>query len=198
MQLDEVQSNFSPTQHDIPVSIPLKFHHGNVMMEMIRCFKDPELMRYNITVTVIDPKGTEEAGTGEGVWRDVLTEFWVDFYETCTTGDEMKIPFLRHDFGSDEWMSVGRIIVKGWTTIRYFPVRLAPTLMEEALYGQTMSSLRDCFMAFVSPGEKDLLVKALTDFDSVEQEDLMECLQNHSCKRLPNAENILNLVIGES
>ncbi len=32
-----------------------------------------------------------------GVLRDVLSEFWNDFYEQCTLGNSFKVPYLRHD-----------------------------------------------------------------------------------------------------
>lgn len=38
-----------------------------------------------------------------GVMRDVLSQFWDDFYEQCTMGNDFKMPYLRQDFGKAEW-----------------------------------------------------------------------------------------------
>ena len=49
---------------------------------------------------VILPDGKlEKAVDDGGVLRDVLSEFWKDFYEQCTLENSFKVPYLSHDFG---------------------------------------------------------------------------------------------------
>jgi hypothetical protein len=177
-------------------NLELKLHRGNVMMELIKYFKDPDILKKDLTVRMINSNGQAEEGIGEGVLRDAITEFWNNFLETCTVGHSVKIPFLRHDFGVDEWMSVSRIIAKGWQSVGYFPVQLSQTLIEEVLYGHSMSSIFDAFMEFINPDERCTLIGASKDFSSVSTDDIIDVLDSHSCHRLPNAEN-LNSIITE-
>ncbi|KAJ4933550.1 hypothetical protein JOQ06_030376, partial [Pogonophryne albipinna] len=44
-----------------------------------------------------------KAGSGSGVLRDVLSCFWQEFYERCTLGTTVKVPFIRHDFPAETW-----------------------------------------------------------------------------------------------
>ena len=87
-----------------------------------------------------------EEGEGSGVTRDCFTEFWTDFYDTCTLGGDVKVLFIRHEYQSEEWQAIARILVVGWRVARYFPVKLATPFLEEALYGTITSSLKDTFL----------------------------------------------------
>jgi hypothetical protein len=174
--------------------VELKLHRGKILMELVQYFKDPQVLAQDISVRMMDERGRIELGIGEGVLRDAFSEFWTDFFETCTLGHSVKIPFLRHDFGIDEWMSVGRVIVAGWTSVGYFPVQLALPLMEEALYGHSTSSIIDSFLDFISPDEKHVLRSAMTEFNSASTDDLLDVLDNHACHRLATAENLTALI----
>ncbi len=56
-----------------------------------------------------------------------------DFYERCTLGGDVKVPFFSRDYQSEDWQAVARILVVGWRIARYFPVKLAAPFLEEAL-----------------------------------------------------------------
>ena len=58
-----------------------------------------------------------------GVFRDVLSAFWREFYEECTLGEQEKVPALRHDFQMEEWQAVGQILVKEFMQAKYFPAQ---------------------------------------------------------------------------
>ena len=78
-------------------------------------FSEQSILKDDLSFRVILPDGKfENAVDDGGVLRDVLSEFWNDFYEQCTLGNCFKVPYLRHDFGQQEWESVGRIITFGW------------------------------------------------------------------------------------
>lgn len=64
----------------------------------------------------------------------------------------------------------------GWRIARYFPVKLAAPFLEEALYGKTTSSLKDTFIQYVSDQEREVLLKALENFDSVDSDALFDAL----------------------
>ena len=75
-------------------------HRGQILKELITHFLYASVMLDDIFIQVIFPNGSSEMAVDEGgVLRDVLTEFWLDFYEQCTLGNAFKVPFLHHDFG---------------------------------------------------------------------------------------------------
>lgn len=96
------------------------------------------------------PNGELEEGEGIGVFRDSLTEFWSDFYDHCTLGVDVKVPFIRHDYQCEEWQAVARVFVIGWKQAKYLPVKMATPFLEEVLYGTTTSSLKDSLLLYMS------------------------------------------------
>ena len=98
-------------------------------------FIDPDIMNKDVLIKRKLPNGKLEEGEGSGVLRDCLSEFWGEFYSKCTVGTEVKTPYLRHEYQVQEWQAVARILVMGWTTVRYFPLLLPLPFLEEALYG---------------------------------------------------------------
>lgn len=122
--------------------------------------------------------------------RDVISEFWQEFYETCTTGCVYKVPTTRHDMQEEEWRSVARILLKGWLDYGYFPVNLAPTFVEECLYGKPLTNTLEVFFNYLPQSESVTLKKACEDFESVEQDQLLDVLDSHHGRVLPTNENI--------
>ncbi|KAG5872802.1 hypothetical protein JTB14_014641 [Gonioctena quinquepunctata] len=88
-----------------------------------------------VEIELILPNGDSEmAYDGGGVLRDVLSEFWVQFHETCTIGTTFKIPYIRHDYDEREWSAIAKIFDNGWHATEYLPVELAPTFIMECLH----------------------------------------------------------------
>lgn len=134
------------------------------------------------------PNRELEQGVGSGVLRDCLTEFWMDFYDSCTLGVEVKVPFIRHDFQCEEWQAVARVFVLGWKQAGYFPVKLAVPFLEEVLYSSTTRSL---LLLYISQEERAVLLKALEDFQSVDTDELLDVLDAYECKQVPNKDTLL-------
>lgn len=57
------------------------------------------------------------------------------FYEQCPSGNYFKVPYLRHDFGQQQWESIGWLIAFGWHKEKYLPIKLAPVILEQAVLG---------------------------------------------------------------
>ena len=170
-------------------------HRGQILRELITHFLDASVMRDDVFIQVILPNGSLEMAVDEGgVLRDVLTEFWLDFYEQCTLGNAFKVPFLRHDFGKQQWESIGRIIAMGWQKEKYLPIKIAPVILEKVALGSVKSSLVDCFLKYVTESERLVFESCRSDFESVDQEELIEVMDLHSCRRMPTADNIEQLL----
>lgn len=190
LQEESEAANQRPRQKKI-----IALHRGQMLKELIQVFAEESIMEDDLYFKVILPDGKlEKAVDDGGVLRDVLSEFWNDFYEQCTMGNGFKVPYLRHDFGEQEWRSVGRIITFGWQKEKYLPVRLAPVLLEQALSGFVESNVVDSFYKYVSESERVIFESCCSDFESVDQEELLEIMDIHNCRRIPTADNIEQIV----
>ncbi|KAL7400349.1 hypothetical protein ABVT39_010647 [Epinephelus coioides] len=96
---------------------------------------------------------------------------------------------LRHRLVSSE-VHFGR----GCEIARYFPVKLAAPFLEEALYSKTTSSLKDTFIQYVSDQEREVLLKALENFDSVDSDALFDAFEAHECQQIPTKDNLIPLL----
>ncbi|XP_054604749.2 uncharacterized protein [Nothobranchius furzeri] len=173
-----------------PVKKILVVHRGQVLRQLILHFCDDKILESNFRIQLVLPDGKPEMAFDEGgVVRDCLIEFWKDFYEQCTTGNAYKVPFLRHDYGQEQWESVGRIIAFGWTRQKYLPVGIAPVILEQAAFGHVKSDVVENFLKYMPESERTVFQPWQADFSSVDQEELLEILDNHCCRRLPTASN---------
>lgn len=150
----------------------------------------------NITVSVMLPNGQFENATDNGgVQRDVFTEFWNTFYEKCTIGCEVKIPTLRHDFQKEDWTAIAHVLATGWLLQRIIPIQLSPTFLKCCLYGTDRKTdysddLLAEFFDFVSVSEREIFRQAIDDFNSIDEDELLEYLGYHDCKVLVNHQNL--------
>ncbi|XP_070551821.1 uncharacterized protein [Ptychodera flava] len=175
----------------------IRVHRGNVLKELIDAFKDQSLKPGIdiITIEMVLPNGQTEAGEDNGgVTRDCLSEFWSTFYEECTVGATYKVPFLRHDYGKDQWVAVGKIMDFGWKQEKYFPVHLAPPFMEYCLYWDIKSDLTEVYTSYLPESETEIVNQALNNFDSVDEDELLDILDSHQCKTKPTSENIASII----
>lgn len=185
----DVPAQALPEPQSCPVTLIVR--RGYCLTDLINAFKDPKIIASEVYIKMRLPNGELEQGEGSGVLRDCLTEFWMDFYDSCTLGVEVKVPFIRHDFQCEEWQAVARVFVVGWKQAGYFPVKLAIPFLEEVLYGSTTSSFKDSLLLYVSQEERSVLLKALEDFNSVDTDELLDVLDAHECKQVPTKDTLL-------
>ncbi|ROL42065.1 hypothetical protein DPX16_19512 [Anabarilius grahami] len=165
--------------------------------DVIQDFSDKNILHANVTFKRVLENGEEEAGIGDGVFRDCITEFWDIFFATRTCGTTYKIPTLHHTFQESEWEAVARIFAIGWLRFGYLPIQLAPPFLKEALsLPSPETSLMEAFFNYISPTEKDVLSEALQDFQSADMDEVLSVLSSHSCTVLPN-ENNLQIILEE-
>jgi hypothetical protein len=183
-------SNETPVSQTIK-EVPLKVHRGHLLHEFIKAFKEIDPNRDIVSIQMVMPDGNLEAAEdGGGVTRDSLAEFWHSFYEQCTIGTKFKIPILRHDFAEEEWRSVANIIVFGFKACGYFPIQLSQPFLELCLDGKPRASIIDAFFEIIPEDEAATLKKALSDYDLVDHDELLDILQIHDTKSLPTRQNI--------
>ena len=129
----------------VPVSVPvpqllpkriIQVHRLNIKKDLINLFRDPLIMSQDIEIIVIDARGVEEMGRGVGLLRDVFSLFWKETYDSLFVGENERVPYVRHDYQREEWVSVGRILVKGYLTCQYLPVLLSQTFLACLFWGE--------------------------------------------------------------
>ncbi|XP_071832423.1 uncharacterized protein [Apostichopus japonicus] len=162
----------------------------HVFEDFIEFFKDPQVPNSAIEIRMVLPNGEIELGEGSGVYADAFTAFWEEFAK-YSTGDQFKVPSLRHDFDANSWESVGRIISKGWKDMRYFPLSLSPPFMEEAIFGKSEGDMKDAFLQYISVSEKMVIVEALTHFpEGASYDELIDILDGYGCRVLVTKRNL--------
>ena len=179
----------------------IQVHRLNIKKDMIDLFRDPLIMSQDIEIIVIDARGVEEVGRGVGLLRDVFSLFWKETYDSLFVGENEHVPFVRHDYQREEWVAVGRILVKGYLTCQYLPVLLSQTFLACLFWGEsavTSDMLTQSFRNYISVDEKCLIDKCLAGDmkwdDEDEMSQLLEVLSNYDCRIIVNSENVIHVI----
>ena len=125
---------------------------------MIRYFQEADIINSELVFTIINERGEHEEGAGIGVNREVFL-IWSHFSDSMTIGERERVPFIRHDHFIKEWGAIGRILVKGYISVSYFPMFLAKGFICYCLFDTEVpdSILLDSFMKYLSPIEEELV-----------------------------------------
>ena len=105
--------------------MPLTVHRSLICSDMIEHFKDTRVMNSSLLFTVINERGGKDDGVGVGAEREEYSSFWKQFANSLTIGERERVSFLRNDHFIKEWEAVGRIFVKGYQSVSYFPLFLS-------------------------------------------------------------------------
>ena len=176
----------------------LSVHRSLICSDMIEHFKDTGVMNSSLLFTIINEKGDKEDGVGVGVEREVYSLFWKQFANSMTIGERERVPFIRHDHFIKEWEAVGRILVKGYQSVLYFPLFLSKAFICYCLFDTEVpeSILMESFMKYLSPVEEDLLKEYLEkDCLPDDNDELLEFLERFNCRSAVTSENLRKLLI---
>lgn len=105
------------------------------------------------------------------------------------------MPELRHEFQEEEWEAIGRIILKGYLDVGYFPISISPTIFEECLFSKFESNILECFFLYIPLSEVNCIKQAIENFDSVDKDELIEILDSHQSHVMPTKDNLKPLII---
>ncbi|CAH3036081.1 unnamed protein product, partial [Pocillopora meandrina] len=157
----------------------IQVHRLNIKKDLIDLFRDPLIMSQDIEIIVIDARGVEEVGRGAGLLRDVFSLFWKETYDSLFVGENERVPFVRHDYQRDEWVAVGRILVKGYLTCQYLPVLLSQTFLACLFWGESVVT-------------SAMLTQSFRNYISVDEKCLID--NNYDCRIMVNSENIIQVI----
>ena len=93
---DDHHTDFEAQFDELTIK-PILLHPAQLRQDFIMEFSDPNILNFKVDVTVVDEMGKEEIGSGNGVLRDVISEFWRLFFPAATIRAAEKVPFIRHD-----------------------------------------------------------------------------------------------------
>jgi hypothetical protein len=68
--------------------------------------------------------------------------------------------------------------------------------MEETIYGHTHTSLTGAFLTYVDKDEREVIERALNDFQAIDTDELVSVLDSYDCRKLLTKDNI-HVVIEE-
>ena len=142
-------------------------------------------------------RGEEEAGRGIGVMRDILIQFWHEVYNALTIGASERSPIIRHDMQKDEWQALARVILYGFSTLNYFPLRMSPVIISTCLFGEEILSrqfLLEAFRKYVTSEDQKVFDACLSDECDVNDEDIIDFLTAWKCCRVPTKDNIKDII----
>lgn len=188
--------------HLAPTVRVINVHRANIRNDMLDIFSDPSILdeRVVLDVRFINSNGEEEVGRGSGLERDLFSSFWKDIYVSLMSGENERVPGIRHDYQRPQWETIGRILLKGYVSCNYFPLNLSKTFFIYCLFGEQEISnemLMCSFQNYISESEKDLIERALGgQVDLSESDEFVEFLADFDCKKVVKSNN-LNQVLTE-
>lgn len=177
----------------------IKLHRGHVMEELENFFMENEfdMRQTQLEVQMILPNGQSEVAIDNGgVTRDALSEYWETFYMKRTAGHQLKVPSLSHTIDGKRWAAAGKILCVGYYYEKYMPTQLASCFLEYAASGDIIPSdvLLNQFLQYLPESERAIAESCLRDYESVDEEELLDFLSDHNVKVKPQKDNIQQLL----
>ena len=167
------------------------------MKDMRSLFKDKAVVDTTINVVMINSFGKQETGLdNNGVFLDALSTFWNSFYDSCTNGEDERIPVIRHDFQVAEWEAIARIIVKGYQQVGFFHLNLAKPLQQPASAEEAVKDLLlESSLAYLSNDERELVNLSLNGQLGKELGNKwLDLLERFHCKTVPKTKQVKDAV----
>lgn len=178
----------------------VKIRRVQVRKDMINLFKDKAVVDTTLNVVMINSFGKEEDGLdNSGVFLDALSAFWNSFYDSCTNGEDERVPAIRHDFQVAEWEAIATIIVKGYQQVGFFPIKLGKAFTIACLFGEEAVKedlLLESFLAYLSSDERELVNLSLNGKLEKEQEnECLDLLERFDCETVPKVKQVKDVVL---
>ena len=167
------------------------------MKDLIKEFKDKEILNYTLNIRVISSNGALEKGEGIGVTREILSLFWQSFFTSLAVGAKEKVPSIRHDFQKNDWEAIARVLLYGYISTKYFPLNLSVAFVALCILGEEKLSndlLLDSFKLYVSVDEKKVIDACMNGHFDNNDEDTKDFLSSYKCFRVANVENISEII----
>ena len=174
----------------------LTVHRTLVKKDMIEYFKSHDIMNKQRIFEIINERGTLEQGVGIGVTR--VTLFWNEFANSMTIAERERVPFVRHDHFVEEWNAIGRILVKGFESVSYFPLFISKAFLGYCLFGNQISDMvfLESFQKYLSKEEEEM-IKAVIENNSFpgDKDEFDDFLERFQCRSFVKEENLYRIIL---
>lgn len=166
----------------------IRIRRTMLQADMITNFKDPAVIEQTVTFTFVDERGVDV----QGVSRDAYTCFWEYFVSSSTKGEQERVPSIMPKFQKEDWMAIGRILVKGFCDQGVFPIQISRAFFVAMLYGEREVSqdlLVESFKKYVTDPERSVVEKALEGVleEDDDKEEFHDLLGRMDCSTVPTA-----------
>ena len=174
---------------------------NDLVNDVLHLYKDKDVATKNLSVEFL---GEPETSNEISILAMFLT-FWMQVEKELFHGEERLVPFLPKERAMiDLWKfeCLGRILAHTVALTGRLPPTLARTVLNKLASDLRCDDecLLDDFLHFVTPRERDLLTKAMSDFSGLTDEDydrLRELYAAHGYHDIPKQseikEQILNI-----
>ena len=163
----------------------LTVHRTLVKKDMIEYFKSHDIMNKELIFEIINERDTLEQGVGIGITREVYTLVWNEFTNSMTIGERERVPFVGHDHFVEEWNAIGRILVKGFESVSYFPPFISKAFLGYCLFGNQTPDVvyLESFQKYLSKEEEEM-IKAVIENNSFpeDKDEFDDFLERFQCR----------------
>ena len=198
-QENQQEINSSQAQSSSEEVRVIKVHRSRVCKDLISHFQDKDVAADSIVFEIIDDRGKPEKGAGNGVARDVFSLFWKAFGDSMTIGARERVPYVRHDHFISEWQSIGRILVKGYKMLSYFPRFLSKAFIAYCFFGDAVPDplVLNSFKSYLSVDEEKLVENCLANNDDpheLQSDEVVDFLECFNCRTVLNKDNCQKVI----
>lgn len=127
---------------------------------------------------------TEKGEDSGGVFWNAMSEFWETFYLKHTDWADVKIPMTVHIKKQEEWEAVAKTLVL---------CLISWNFLEKCIFDTTPSNeeLLESFLLYIPDMDRGLIKDALDNFDSVDENELLDAFSNFNPRVYPSKDNPL-------
>ena len=169
------------------------------MDDVFELYKDKNIANKKLSVEFVGEPGIDF----DGLTKELFTSFWREVFNNLFRGEDCLVPDLPlHRLRKESWKfeCLGRILSHTVALTGKIPSSLARSTLIKLITDSEIDDkcLLEDFLLFVTTREKALLTKAMTDFNSLTDDEL-DRLQNfytaHGFYSIPKAPDIKEQVL---
>lgn len=122
----------------------------------------------------------EDGVGGGGLLKDMFSVFWVEAFKTYFTGENVFVPFLsiaRQNEANRIYPLLGRILSHSTALLQTIPVSFCKSSLLTVIHSPSAVNeecLLSDFMNFITESEREILGRAVRDFQSLQDSDREE------------------------
>ena len=189
--------NINDDDDGVAFTNSVSVHRINIVEDMARAFMAPDMADAVITLNFVGEDGADASG----VSRDAYTCFWKCFMNSEADGENMLVPAVNTKWQPDEWVSVGRILAKGYNDHNFLPLKLTMAFMIALIHGEaavTPTVLSQGLLSYLCTDDAALVRTALDHpetLDDDQRELLVDVFDGLGCCQLPSDSNAMGACI---